>query len=602
MTLRAADHGNLWCMRVARGIVVCALAGCVGDEALSEHALAMRVAGPWVLPASTLAIGDRQYVSYTGSPRISDGGRCTSSNAFACSCTHPACSRGLPGTLAFATYLRRRFPQIRAAGGFDCCRQNTGNTAYLSVHSIGRAIDLMIPTIAGDADNTAGDAVANWLVENAQRIGVQLVVWDRTGWNGSRAPGTKVRPYTGPIPHVDHIHMELSVDGANRRTPFFTSGEIDGSACTARCDGTRAVGADCAVTDCAALGATCVATPSPRCASASCPPTGAGFVCLDRNRRAECRNGVVVGVGDCGVFGSYCSVAGVAPTAARCTLSLCVSGPDMVPEARTTCSITAGRLLACDANGGGREIPCAAGQICTVADGTARCAQPLAACPVPAPGAPADDRRVCLGESQVARCFNGNVIDVTRCGDNGICSTLGGAAHCAQRACVTAAGELRTGDVCAPGGVRVRCDAEGSFASVDRCPEGTTCLAYPDGRAFCGSLDAGAADAGPSPMDDDLPPELDPDASSPPTDAAEPAPDAARARDASIRDVPPGVSSDVPVSGDAVVGAGCGCRARRGNPTAWAWTLLLALRRRRAPRRGASAPSSSRELGDTPRA
>ncbi|MEZ4394447.1 MAG: hypothetical protein R3A48_25520 [Polyangiales bacterium] len=572
-------------MRIPSVVAALVLLGCAtGLDGADQVASGVRVAGPWVLPASTLAAGDRQYVPYTGSPRIADGGRCTSTNAFACSCTHPSCSRGLPGTLAFATYLRRRFPQIRSAGGFDCCRQNTGNTAYLSVHSIGRAIDLMIPTISGDADNTAGDAVANWLVANAQRIGVQLVVWDRTAWNGSRAPGTKVRPYTGPIPHVDHIHMELSVDGANRRTPFFTSGEVNGGGCTARCDGARLLGADCAATECAALGATCAATPEPRCVSRECPPTGTAFICLDRGRRAECRNGLITAVGDCGAFGSYCSVAGVAPTAARCTLSLCVSGPEMIPEAHTACSITPGRLLECDASGAGREVPCPAGQVCSVESGAARCAQPQAVCPVPAAGAPADDRAVCLGESVVARCFNGNVIQATRCGDNGICSTLGGAPHCAQRACVNADGSLRTGVVCAPGGVVVRCDPTGSFESVTRCPAGTTCLQYPDGRAFCGALDAGD-DAGGAPMDDDLPPEA-PDGGAPPDDAGT-LPEVGQATDAAAaQDVV--TATDLDASGEGVVGAGCGCRAgapRAFGASGWAVALgLLVRRRRRAAR------------------
>ncbi len=546
-----------------------ALLGCAAElSPLEEGPAAVRVAGPWVLPPSTLAIGDRQTVPYTGSPRIADGGRCTSTNAFACSCTHPACSRGLPGTLAFAGFIRRRFPQVRSAGGFDCCRQNTGNTAYLSVHSIGRAIDLSIPTIGGDADNTAGDAVANWLVENAQRIGVQLVVWDRTAWNGSRAAGTKVRPYTGPIPHVDHIHMELSVDGANRRTPFFTSGEINGGGCVARCDGTRLQGADCAITDCSQSGMTCAASPTPRCVSAACPPTGSAWVCLDRTRRAECREGRVVSTGDCGLFGSYCSVAGVAPTAARCVLALCVAGPDVAPAVRTTCSITAGRLFHCDAEGGGREEPCPAGQVCAVTQGSARCVPPFAECPVPPAGAGPDDRLVCLGESQIARCFNGNVFDTQPCGANGVCSTLGGVAHCAQRACLDAMGRLRSGEVCAPGGVVIRCDALGSFASVTPCPEGSSCLAYPDGRAFCGAADGGA----PGPMDDDLPP----------GDRG----DGGDGGDGGVTaDAAP--SDDDGVVGDDSATPGCACRAGLAARCDGSWVILaIAGSLRRRARRG----------------
>ncbi len=455
------------------------------------------------------------------------------------------------------------------------------NTAYLSVHSIGRAIDLMIPTIGGDADNTAGDAVANWLVENAQRIGVQLVIWDRSSWNASRAPGAKLNPYTGPIPHVDHIHMELSLDAANRRTPFFTSGEISGGACTARCDGARVVSADCSVGDCSVYGATCAADPTPRCVSPGCPRTGAGFICLDRSRRAECRDGLIVGVGECGMYGAFCSIAGVAPTAARCTFSLCVSGPEAAPTAHTTCSITAGQMLECDANGGARQVPCPAGQVCSVASGAARCTNPIPQCPVPAAGSPADDRTVCLGESTVARCYNGNVVSATPCGENGICSSLGGSVHCAQRACVDGAGRLRTGEVCAPLGVVIRCDATGSFETARPCPAGTTCLEYASGaRCAAVTADAGEADGGS--LDDDLPPDE--------ADGGVPAGDAAGVADVSeARDVPAPqdvvVVHDAGASADAVVGAGCGCRTTSPSRGRALWLLSLGVlvcgRRRR---------------------
>lgn len=414
-------------MRARHGLLLALALGCSADLGPTEQSVSeMTVAGPWRLPPSTAAAGDRQYVPYVGSARIADGGRCTSTNAFACSCTHPACSRGLPGTIEFAQFLRRRFPQIRSAGGFDCCRQNTGNTAYLSVHSIGRALDLMIATTGGDADNTAGDAVANWLVEHAQEIGVQIVIWDRSSWRAERPAGTKLQPYTGPIPHIDHIHMELNLDGANRRTPFFTSGAVSGGAsCTARCEGTRIVLADCASGDCAAYGTTCIADPNPRCGTPGCPRTGTATICGNQSQIIHCNNGVVMSAGECGAYGAFCSTAGVGPTAARCVFSLCVAGPSAVPVAHLACSINAGRQLQCNADGSAREIACAAGQVCSMASGVATCVAPLPQCPVPAAGAPADDRTVCLNAETVARCYNGNVVSVTACGSGARCMASG---------------------------------------------------------------------------------------------------------------------------------------------------------------------------------
>jgi hypothetical protein len=239
-----------------------ASAGCAAVDVGSQSD-EVAIPGRWIAPAGTRAIAATQYVSVVDPPTVAPLGRCTSTNAFACSCTHPACMSALPGTRELDAYLRRRFPYLRA-GGLYCCRQNSATTAtpVLSVHAIGRAIDLMVPMAGGDADNTLGDAVANWLVENAEYVGVQRVVWDRSYWNGERGFGALS---SASLPHTDHIHVEVSPAGAARQTPFFTSGASTGMSCAARCEGTRVINADCSSVDCAATGAACMAGPPPRC-------------------------------------------------------------------------------------------------------------------------------------------------------------------------------------------------------------------------------------------------------------------------------------------------------------------------------------------------
>src|SRR5262249_5981375 len=76
-------------------------------------------------------------------------------------------------------------------------------------------------TVGGDANNAVGDRVANFLVENAEKIGVQFIIWDRNSWSPSRAQ-PKLRAYTGPVPHIDHVHVELSPAGAQRMTEWFS--------------------------------------------------------------------------------------------------------------------------------------------------------------------------------------------------------------------------------------------------------------------------------------------------------------------------------------------------------------------------------------------
>jgi len=82
--------------------------------------------------------------------------------------------------------------------------------------------------IKGKADNTVGDAIANWLVVNAEDLGVQFIIWDQTKWNASYS-SNKAKPYGGTVPHIDHIHVELDNDGAAMKTAWFQGFNDDAS-------------------------------------------------------------------------------------------------------------------------------------------------------------------------------------------------------------------------------------------------------------------------------------------------------------------------------------------------------------------------------------
>jgi MYXO-CTERM domain-containing protein len=241
--------------------------GCVVDARHESRSSDIAIAGPWQPSASTRAIASRQHVTVVDPPAVSPLGHCTSTNPFACSCTHPACTAAYPGTRDLNAFLLRRYGFLRA-GGTYCCRQNSATTRVpmLSVHATGRAIDLMVPMAGGDADNTLGDQAANWLVENAEHIGIQRVIWDHAFWNGERGFGLLS---SASLSHTNHIHVELSVAGAARQTPFFTSGASMGTTCAARCDGTRLIATDCSSLDCASAGAPCQAGPPPSCGAPS---------------------------------------------------------------------------------------------------------------------------------------------------------------------------------------------------------------------------------------------------------------------------------------------------------------------------------------------
>lgn len=171
------------------------------DEDISQGFHELNVAGPWRLPADVRQAGESQWVRYD---------RATS------------CSGGMTrGATELGQFISSNFQGVRAIQGYNC--RSIRGSSNLSMHATGRAIDIMTPLIGGKANNSIGDPIANWLVKNSQNIGVQLIIWDQTIWNGSRQ-GTKHRAYGGAHPHHDHLHVEINLDSAQRRTQFFTGG------------------------------------------------------------------------------------------------------------------------------------------------------------------------------------------------------------------------------------------------------------------------------------------------------------------------------------------------------------------------------------------
>jgi len=201
-----ADGAIRWVIG-AVALLGCAVTPEDDDDWIDNDEEAIAVAGRWIPTVAATAAGNRQFVRYDGAGAWNGGRNCGGSL--------------LAGTRELGDYLRRNFTGVSSYGGY-ACRANTAATSQMSVHGTGRAIDVFIPLSGGQADNTRGDEVANWLISNAQSIGVQLVIWDRSGWNASR--GSKLSPYGGPHPHHDHLHVELNTDAAARRTPWFRGG------------------------------------------------------------------------------------------------------------------------------------------------------------------------------------------------------------------------------------------------------------------------------------------------------------------------------------------------------------------------------------------
>lgn len=191
-------------------LVACAQigGGCASPVEESSRALSLGVEGAYVPPVHVLEAGDQFNIDYVGAGSWID--------------EETSCAGDFTdGAQELQQYLLQYFPQTYFIGGYSC-RPIVGNPTQTSVHSIGRALDIMIyPLPDGEADNDLGDPLANWLIKNAEHIGIQFVIWDKTSWGPHRTPGDRARPYTGGSPHTDHLHIELSVDAAARRTAFF---------------------------------------------------------------------------------------------------------------------------------------------------------------------------------------------------------------------------------------------------------------------------------------------------------------------------------------------------------------------------------------------
>ena len=205
-----------WIALVALALFVALAAACSStgeDSASSESAIAAQ--GRWKLPATVLATGAKVRVTYDEAPKWTGTAACS--------------GRLKLGGQKLGEYLIDRFAVVSSVGGYSC-RKNTADSSRMSVHGTGRALDVFVPKTGGAADNGQGDKVANWLVVNAQRIGVQLVIWDRTIW---RANGKNDGAYSGPHPHDDHLHVELSTAAGLATTPWFKDMTDDADASTA---------------------------------------------------------------------------------------------------------------------------------------------------------------------------------------------------------------------------------------------------------------------------------------------------------------------------------------------------------------------------------
>lgn len=163
---------------------------------------------PWEPDAETIAASDRlRHHPYNG------GGPWD-----ATSCVEQL----LPHAERLRQMIRRVFPAIHISRETGRCRpwqrhDRSGRPLGQPVnnlHSVGRALDCMVPVLSGDD----GAALANWAVQHAATLGIQLVIWDDKQWQGSSPAARRWTDYVSTNPadntlqHRDHVHIEVTAD------------------------------------------------------------------------------------------------------------------------------------------------------------------------------------------------------------------------------------------------------------------------------------------------------------------------------------------------------------------------------------------------------
>lgn len=89
-------------------------------------------------------------------------------------------------------------------GGIFVRRRQRGGSAW-SLHAVGRAGDVMVPSTG------VGDMIAAAVVAHATPLGVCEVIWNRRRWTEP----TGWQPYHGVNPHTDHVHIGITAEVAD---------------------------------------------------------------------------------------------------------------------------------------------------------------------------------------------------------------------------------------------------------------------------------------------------------------------------------------------------------------------------------------------------
>lgn len=129
-----------------------------------------------------------------------------------------------PGTVALRDLLEATYPATTPIGISRAC-----SVGGQSEHKEGRAYDWGVNAFDPGQKALADDFLA-WLLATdrygnvnamARRFGMMYIIWNHQVWK-SYGTNRGWQPYSGAVPHTDHVHFSQSWDGALKRTSWYT--------------------------------------------------------------------------------------------------------------------------------------------------------------------------------------------------------------------------------------------------------------------------------------------------------------------------------------------------------------------------------------------
>ena len=117
------------------------------------------------------------------------------------------------GAQALSTYVMGRWsPPVTSVGGYSCRAILFDNSRPTSIHGMGRALDIMVDGTTPEGLAT-GNEIRNYLINNAEALGIQRVIWNRFTWAANQ-DGWRPFISADENPHTDHLHVEINIEAS----------------------------------------------------------------------------------------------------------------------------------------------------------------------------------------------------------------------------------------------------------------------------------------------------------------------------------------------------------------------------------------------------